>query len=264
MTVPVVRVYAVCHNEALLLPYFLRHYEAVAERIFVFDGASTDRSPEILRKHPKVVLEDGNGEFATQRDGRYHELVLMRIRNHAYKRSRGQAEWVIVADIDEIVYHPDLPGRLSALRAEGVTLIKTAGYEMVSVLPPSGQGQIYSEIRAGFRNQRYSKTAIFNPDIDIKYRIGCHGCDPAGTVVQGADPGIKLLHYRFLGPAYFLEKYGKRQERIHAESRAEGWGGHLGVPGAKGEESFIRHSKEQLRKLFWSTLSEQEIIEVVS
>src|SRR5579883_908706 len=34
---PIIHVYAVCHNEELLLPYFLRHYEDFAERIIIFD-----------------------------------------------------------------------------------------------------------------------------------------------------------------------------------------------------------------------------------
>ena len=263
MTRTVLHVYATCYNEELLLPYFLRHYETVAEKIFVFDGASTDKSVEILKSHKKVVLEDGGGEFATHAEGQYNEPVLMRIRNEAYKRSRGKADWVIIVDIDEIVYHPDLLGRLAALRSEGATLLQVTGYEMVSFFQPKGEGQIHSEIRAGFLNHRYNKKAIFDPAIDIKYHFGCHDCDPEGKVVEPGGHGIKLLHYRFLGPDHFAAKYGERQSRFHPESLEKKWGTHLCVPGETRPRLLVGATKAELKKMFWDVLSEQEIEEVI-
>lgn len=263
MAHPIVHVYAVCYNEELLLPYFLRHYETVAEKIVVFDGASTDRSVEILKDHPKVVLEHGSADFPTHADRKYNEPVLMKIRNEAYKRSRGKADLVMVVDIDEIVYHVDLRGRLAALLTEGAKVIQVAGFEMVSMSPPSGDTQIYFEISSGFQNHRYNKATIFRPDIDIKYHFGCHDQDVEVPIVGHASSGIKLLHYRFLGPRHFADKYGKRLGRFHSESLEKKWGTHLCVPTDAPARLLVNASETELQKMFWDVLSDQEIEEVI-
>lgn len=263
MAHPVIHVYAVCYNEELLLPYFLRHYETVAEKIFVFDGKSTDRSLEILRTHPKVVVEDGAGGFSTHADGKYNEPVLMKIRNEAYKKSIGKSDLVIVVDIDEIIYHPNLLGRLASLLSEGAKIIQVAGYEMVSMSPPSEDAQIYNEIKSGFQNHRYNKAAIFRPEIDIKYHFGCHDQDADAPIVDHASSGIKLLHYRFLGPIHFAEKYRKRLRRFHSESLEKKWGTHLCVPSKDRPKLLVDASDDELKKMFWDLLSEQEIGEVI-
>lgn len=263
MAHPVVHVYAVCYNEELLLPYFLRHYETIAERIVVFDGASTDRSVEILRDHPKVVLEQGGVEFPTHADRKYNEPVLMKIRNEAYKRSRGEADWVVVVDIDEFLYHPDLRDVLARYKAAEVTFPSLEGFDMVSFGPPSRQGQIYDEIRHGFKNRYYSKKALFNPAIDVNYHFGCHDQDPKGNVHGAEVSEAKLLHYRFLGAELFAEKYLRRQARFHSESLERKWGTHLCVAGKTGPRLVIDISEDDLKKMFWQILSEQEIREVV-
>ena len=50
-----IHVYNIVHNEEFLLPYYLRHYEQFADKIFIFDDESTDRTAEIAKAHPKVT-----------------------------------------------------------------------------------------------------------------------------------------------------------------------------------------------------------------
>ena len=49
--------YALCWNEEKMLPHFFRHYDALVDRYFIFDNASSDRSREMLEAHPRVTLE---------------------------------------------------------------------------------------------------------------------------------------------------------------------------------------------------------------
>ena len=51
-------VYGIVRNEEFLLPYFLRHYETFAYRIFICDDHTTDRTREIAKTHAKVSLLD--------------------------------------------------------------------------------------------------------------------------------------------------------------------------------------------------------------
>lgn len=238
-------VYAVCYNEEVLLPHFLRHYGAIAERIVVFDGGSTDRSCDLVRATRGAVLVP-TGEAG----GRFSEEVLMRLRNEAYKRSRGKADWVAVVDIDEFLHHADLRALLARYQEQGVTLPKTQGFDMVGDAPPGADRVLTDEIRCGFSNPFYSKRAIFSPEIDIRFEPGCHRCDPRGKIVESDEPEIRLLHYRFLGADFFARKYMLRQERMSEESRRAGHGTHLTVPGDSDWRPLYPATEDDLRRRY--------------
>lgn len=225
-----IHVYTVCHNEEILLPYFLRHYGSFAERVIVFDGESTDQSREIISSHPRACLVRSS-ENPFDNGLQFSEQALMDIRNNAYKGSRGKADWIIVCDVDEFVYHPGILELLANYSENGITLPKVQGFEMVSTAPPSGAGQIYDQIRFGFEAPLYSKHAVFHPDMEINYDYGCHKCSPAGNVKESPQVELKLLHYRLLGKSFFVDKYLSRGKRMSAESEGKGLGCHVIIPG---------------------------------
>src|SRR5690606_2040831 len=113
-----VHVYTVCWNEAKFLPYFLAHYAQFADRIFVYDNGSTDRSPDIVRAHPKAELRQFDS------GGTFDDLSNINVKNNAYKESRGQADFVIVVDADELIYHPAIRELLQRYKEEGITFPK--------------------------------------------------------------------------------------------------------------------------------------------
>lgn len=258
-----VHVYTVCHNEEVLLPYFLRHYGAIADEIVVYDDDSTDASREIVASCPRASLAYAH-EIAPHTRGTYSEMALTRIRNNAYKRSRGRAEWVIVVDVDEFLYHPRLVDTLWRYHAEGITLPRTVGYDMVSEGPPRGMAHIYDEIKRGFINEEYAKRAVFDPMLSIRYAPGSHSCAPDGIVRESRDAELMLLHFRFLGEDYFVNKYATRQSRMSAESRARGWGMYLTIPSDGAQAPLFPASEEDLRHRYRNALSGQRIGEVLS
>jgi hypothetical protein len=130
-----VHVYAMSWNEERFLPYFLRHY-AFAERITIFDNMSDDRSLEIIGGFGNAVVEplDTGGEL--------RDTVLRDVKNNGWKKSRGQADWVICVDVDELLWHPQLLDQLAAFRSRGITVPIPIGYEMVSQSFPTTSGQV--------------------------------------------------------------------------------------------------------------------------
>lgn len=212
-----VHVYTMLHNEELMLPYFLRHYGPIAEKIVVFDNESTDRTVEI-------ALDGGAGVVPISTGGFHKTAVLQKVMNEAYKASRGKADWVICAEGDEFFWHPDLVNLLYRYRKEGITLPKVDGYDMVSEKAPSGPGQIYDEIKIGAPNWKYGKRGIFHPDIEINFTPGGHRVEAAGNVVENETAEIKLLHYRFLGEDYYASRNGEHRARISPENIARRWG----------------------------------------
>lgn len=94
--------YAVCYNEEAMLPFFLKHYEKIVSNLYIYDNMSTDSSRDILKSHPKVKYNT----FDT--DGKCCEVTLTKIRNEEYKKFSYNCDYVIIVDIDEILYHPKI------------------------------------------------------------------------------------------------------------------------------------------------------------
>lgn len=214
----IIDVYTYLRNEETILPYWLRHYKQFARRITIFDNESDDRTREIALAAGAVVIPVLTG-------GKHVVPIQRRIMSEEYKKSRGEADWVICAEGDEFFWHPNLIELLKCYKKEGVTFPKIQGYDMVSEAPPAGAGHVYEEIKHGFPNGRYfNKRGVFHPSIDINFEPGGHECDPVGKVVESPDAEIKLLHYRYLGEEYFVKRYEAHRSRMSDENRKGEWG----------------------------------------
>ena len=102
-----------------MLPFFFLHYDKLVQRYIIYDDASTDDSQEILRLNPKVELRP----MPPYSDPESRIGSALALQETCWKESRGIADWVIVTDIDEHLYHPDMYRYLAQCRAQGVTII---------------------------------------------------------------------------------------------------------------------------------------------
>lgn len=246
MTLPRIHVYVPCYNEEALVPYFLRHY-AFAERIFVFDNYSDDRTVELFQADPRVVLE------RVDTGGVYKERFLMEVKNERWKQSRGSAEWVIVVDTDEFLYHQNLPHFFENVTRGGYDIVKAYGWEMASrEFPGDYTRPLIEQVRHGVFRSRACKASLFRPTIeDINYVAGCHWENPTGQHVSMLRSGsLFLLHYKHLGWEYYRDKTFRNARRIDRQEVAQGMHVHVVRP------------EEILREEFESVLVEQ--CEVVS
>src|SRR5262249_18507145 len=122
-----IHLYALCWNEAKILPFFFRHYDHLVSRYFIFDDQSSDGSLDILHGHPKVEVQPFQ-----RSDPDSFTLSELTLSNEVWKRSRGEVDWVIVVDLDEHLFHPDLSGLLARYKALGITIVPTLGFQMIS------------------------------------------------------------------------------------------------------------------------------------
>jgi len=218
----VVHVYGVCWNEETILPYFLRHYASIADKITIFDNMSTDNSVSIIKKCPiaKIIPYDSGGQV--------RDDIYTQIKNNAWKRSRGLADWVIFVDMDEFIWHKDLTAYLKECKRNSITLLVPKGFDMVSNALPKTSGMIYDEIKAGFFNRFMCKPCIFDPNAvrEINFAWGSHHAKPAGRVVLGRAKELKLLHYKMLGLDRFLKRSEDLAQRQSEFNRSKGLGFH--------------------------------------
>lgn len=206
-------IYSIMRNEEVILPYFLRHYGSFADRIFVFEDDSTDRTREILESHPKVTL------LPVEKHGIDHHYWNTELWTRYEQLSRGVADWVMCVEADEFVYHPTILKALEDEKQAGSQIIVCDGWTMITDKLPTTQGQIYEEVNWGLPDQWSNKAVVFSPDILIRYHIGRHPkqARPFAKVTEGAvirsRSGFRLLHYRYLGPDYYMERCKTNSER---------------------------------------------------
>ncbi len=215
----IIHVYAVCWNEEILLPYFLRHYSNIADKIFIYDNMSDDNSVAIIKNFPKTKLI----QFDTA--GKIREDICLRIKNNEWEKSRGLADWVAVVDIDEILWHKNLIEYLRVCKKKGITVPIPLGFDMFSETLPTFPGMVYDEIKLGIFNKNYCKPCIFNPNAiyKINYQYGCHRANPVGKIVVDSSGELKLLHYKYIDLNYVLKRYELYQTRQSEINRKMGW-----------------------------------------
>jgi len=208
-----IHAYTVVHNEEYLLPYWLRHYETVADHLFVLDDGSTDATAAIIEACPHATRLPY--PYATGLD----DTVLQEAFHEAIRAHSADATWVMCPDSDELLYHPRMREALADARASGYRCVGSEAWFMVADNPPQTTGQLYEVSNLGVRPQKtssrysYDKAIIFDPSAPIRLGAGRHKTHvPDGWPI--ADIGVKLLHYYYLGDAYIEHRLRKNCDRM--------------------------------------------------
>lgn len=206
-----------------MLPFFFLHYDKLVQRYIIYDDGSTDNSREILRLNPKVELRPMPPY--SDPESRIHSALALQ--ETCWRESRGTADWVIVTDIDEHLYHPQMYQYLAQCRARGVTIIPALGYQMLAERFPEHKNLLCQSLTKGACYSLYSKLNIFSPsEIEaVNYAPGRHTAAPTGHVVLPARDELLLLHYHLLGFERVRKRYAQFLTRQRKTDIAMGWGG---------------------------------------
>lgn len=198
----------------MMLPHFLQYYSSFAEQITVYDNFSTDQSLEICSRFPKVHTKS----YFT--NNQIRDDIYLQIKNNSWKQSRGLADFVIVCDVDEWLYHPQLIPFLQEAKEKSVTAFQCIGYNMISEFTPNSQHSLLRDVRAGVRAPSFDKTIIFDPNRieEINYEVGAHAALPVGEL-SFDRVSLKLLHYKYMGLSYMIERYRQMGERLSQHNR---------------------------------------------
>lgn len=222
-----IELYTMVWNEENRILQYLDWYTPLVDSIIIMDNYSTDRTVEIAKKAGCKVISVGI-------EGRHDELIELGIKENCWKNS--DADWVIVVDVDEFLYHPNLRNLLESTEA---TIIRPYGYLMISedYLP-------FKEVRMGTKEDS-AKVVCFRPDsiIRMNWGPGCHNCYPEGSIHFLTGPAIKLLHFFYIGRNEFKEKRKRRSIRSSERDRELGWGFHYRMSDEDMDKEFEEHLK---------------------
>jgi hypothetical protein len=222
-----VHLYCLCWNDARMLPFFFMHYDKFVDKYFVYDNGSTDNSLAMLKAHGGVEIFhfDVEGDSFVEEELRLGDTIWQ----------GSNADWVIVTDIDEHAYHPDMRGYLQLCQEQGVTAIQTIGYEMVSDDFPTLDQPLTESVTMGVRSMGLDRLCIFDPKAitETNYTPGRHEADPKGRVVWPEYPKILLLHFKQLGVAYPTVRSAELRKGLRSGDLEKSWGVHYTWSAAK-------------------------------
>ena len=246
----IIHVYAICWNEEKILPFFIRHYSSIAEKIIIYDNESSDRSREIIESSPKCIYRSYNSNN-TIRDDLYAS-----IKNNVWKESRGIADWVIVVDIDEFVYCPtDFFKEIKRLNKIGLSIITPTGYNMIADnIVWDSEKQLHELCKYGSLWIPESKPCVFNPNSvrEINYNYGGHKCRPKNLwqkyknryLTRIIKNNLFVLHYKYLGLQYTVDRYKSLRSRLSDYNKSVAAGVHYLKSDEKVVEEFNRIKSE--------------------
>lgn len=199
-----ITVFTISYNEGYMMPFFLRHYSAFADKIVVWDEHSTDGTREAVKACKRAELRDWPYKGLDDESFRF-------VQSHWYRDS--DSDWVMWPDVDELLVHSDWRTSLWASKQCGINAITTPGFNMVPDAPPvdDGRSQFYDLCNLGIPSENYTKTIIFSPRLKIDFDYGRHKiCRAEGL---RAHQFGKLLHCHFLGLDYLTARNQRNYDR---------------------------------------------------
>lgn len=212
---PIVHYYALCWNEEKILPFVLDYYGRYVDSFTIYDNHSTDSSREIISSYPNTqIIEFGEDDF--------NDSIHISIKNNCWKRSRGKADFVVVCDMDEFIYSPDIKACLEQLKASKITIVQPEGYDMYSDEYPSySKDHLITDIvNRGIRSPWFDKCILFDPHavVETNYKPGAHECHPVGRINRSSTTEFKLLHYKNIGLEQTLQRIHTYAQRLSKEN----------------------------------------------
>jgi len=212
MKKPIVHAYFICHNEEYILPHLLRYYSEFCEKIYIIDNMSDDRSVEIINSFDNTEIIPYNSK------GKFDDNKHMRLKNNVWRVSEGIADYVIIGDSDEFLYHEDMDKFLKESFDNGITFFKPHGSHMIADedLVLKADDNLLDIVKEGVPVSVLDKPMMFNCNKikEINYSLGGHMANPQGEVKIYNGEDLKMLHYKFIGLENHLRRCQSRGSRL--------------------------------------------------
>ena len=223
-----IHLYTLCWNEIDILPFVIDYWKRLnIARAVVYDNGSTDGSIEFLNQYDWIEVRhyDSNNEI--------RDDIYLEIKNNAWKESKGKCDWVIVCDMDEIIFSNHLEEELDYMKKYGHNAMGCPWYAMCFDKKPTydpnkllhTQGTMFYKqpfINLCFKFNKAGKVLLFDPNIidEINYTYGCHKCEPTPYFFPYISQKILEFHInKGLSENYFVERRKILGERLSEENK---------------------------------------------
>jgi 2-polyprenyl-3-methyl-5-hydroxy-6-metoxy-1,4-benzoquinol methylase len=219
------------YNEALILPYFLRHYEYLDEIHVLYETDSTDETLSILNQARNVVIENCHIK------GGLDDIDVVDLVNDTVRRIR--ADWVYALDPDELIFPYNESPHDFLERQKDYNVVRAALFnvyrhrtdkDLNPSLPPvpqriHGDPNLFDTFQHGNRvaNICYIKPIVVRPSDEIRFLPGKH-------IILGhvkISPEFYAgAHWRMAEPSIPLRRRMEHRARHSERNKAYALGWH--------------------------------------
>lgn len=218
------------YNEALILPYFFRHYEYLDEIHVLYETDSTDDTLKILNTAPNVIIKNCHIE------GGMDDIAKVNLINDTLHGIK--ADWVYVVDPDEFIFPSNgSPDDFLSRQIHDVVLAAMfqvyrhrTDKDLDVSLPPipqrtHGDPDVFSTVAKPNRgpNDAYVKPIVVRPSSGIRFLPGNHAIEGKLKIAYEFYIGA---HWRMADPQFALDRIMKRRARLSERNKAQGMGLH--------------------------------------
>lgn len=246
--------YVIVWNEELMLPYYLRHYSKFCDKIIVYDNMSSDGTRGIIEDFRQIVDIE---VIPFETSGKFNDYTHIELKRKSIQHAKGSADFIILGDCDEFVYHKDIRSFLK--ENSDCSVFYPAGFQMVSNdFPYNLSGDLCEYIQWGEPNPWYVKPMILNLGIvnDLEWVEGAHEIEMSYNLAKFYHPvpedirpvgeygghkwgkwqmlheildqfnqnPLKMLHYKYLGKDYVTDRYIQYMNKMSDQNVAAGVG----------------------------------------
>lgn len=207
-----ITVHTLAYNEEIRIQFMIDHYRTRFPNcnIVIYDNYSTDKTAEIAKQN--------NCEIRTyDSKNKLNDGVHAQVKNNCWKNAK--TDWVLICDLDELL---DITEKeLEFEENNGTTIIKAEAWTLVNM----EDNYDLKNMKYGIRDGGYDKNILFNKKYikEINYGVGCHNCNPIGTVKFGTKQYI-MYHYRDINPDFTISRSKSTTSRLSDANKMHKWG----------------------------------------
>lgn len=242
--------YTLCWNEIDILPFVVDYWKRFVTQAYVYDNGSTDGSVDYLRQFDWIEVRHFDTEGM-------NDDVQRGIKNSCWKESKGKADWVIVCDMDEVIYSQHMAEELQYMKDNGYNILGTPWYALCGESKP-----VYKEgvllhqiINRAYKqdiNRQYNdigKFMLFDPNVitDMNYEVGCHEANPKPSFKLYKSNKIYAIHFdKGFGVEYMIERRKLMNDRLSQTNKDNKWCFEYGLS----EDEIIKEYESKIDKSF--------------
>lgn len=227
----VIELFTLCWNEAKIIPYVIDYWKHLRSqvdgfRVTVFDNCSSDDSERILSRYDWIDVRhfESNG---------LNDIIQRRIKDDAWKEARGRCDFVIVCDLDEVLYSVDLRGELNRMKEGGYNVLGTPLYTLCGDCVPlyrsdkllhESIGMAYCQ-RTNVSHPNLAKFMLFDPNItdEMNPSVGWHLCNPSPFRLYESGKVFCIHIDKGLDEDFFVERRRVLRDRLSNENKRRGY-----------------------------------------
>ena len=183
-----IHLYTLCWNEIDILSFVLDYWKRLPiTKAVVYDNGSTDGSIEYLQQYEWIEVR----HFETEGQ---NDNVQRDIKSKAWKESKGKCDFVIVCDMDEMIYCPTIEQELQYMKDNGYNVMGMPWYALCyddrpeydpnKLLHQQGHKFYKQYINHKHIYSHLGKFMLFDPNLinDMGYSVGCHISNPTPQI----------------------------------------------------------------------------------